>query len=268
MTHSPLPAAYFDSGSASFVEFVRATHPHLLGDLRADIAGAGDVSPHATTIVALVFDGGVLMAGDRRATIGSLIAHREMEKVFSVDDTAMIGIAGAAGIALDLVRVFQLEVEHFEKIEGANLSTEGKANRLGSLLRQNLPLALQGLAALPLFAGFDGHHASIFSYDVTGGRYRERDYYAVGSGGSFARSALKKSWRPGLAMPEAVAAALAALADASDDDTGTGGPDLIKRIWPVVAVIDAGGYRRIDDATLSAAAQESVERIDPGGDSA
>lgn len=261
-----LAGPYFSAKSASFVDFVQEAAPHLLTRTAAMPAGVHEVAPHATTIVSLRYDRGVLMAGDRRATIGSLIAHREMEKVFPVDDSAMIGIAGTAGIALELVRLFQLEVEHFEKIEGAALSAEGKANRLATLLRLNLPLALQGLMAVPLFAGFNDGRGRIYSYDVTGGRYAERDYYAVGSGGNFARSSCKKLWRRSLTETEAVTVAITALADAAEDDSGTGGPDLLKRIWPIVAVIDDEGYRRVGNDVLAEAAHSAAQVRDDGGD--
>ena len=156
--------------------------------------------PHGTTIVAVEFDGGVVMAGDRRATMGNLIAHREIEKVYPADEYSCVGIAGTAGIAVELVRLFQVELEHYEKIEGALLSLDGKANRLSALIRGNLSLAMQGLAVVPLFAGYDLDRRAgrIFSYDVTGGRYEEHDHHSVGSGSIFARGSLKKRWRPGL----------------------------------------------------------------------
>jgi proteasome beta subunit len=211
--------------------------------------------PHATTIVALAFDGGVVMAGDRRATMGNLIAHREIEKVYPADEYSCVGIAGTAGIAVELVRLFQVELEHYEKIEGALLSLDGKANRLSTMIRGNLGLAMQGLAVVPLFAGFDiaRTRGRIFSYDVTGGRYEERDFHSVGSGSLFARGSLKKRWRPGLTGAEAVGVAVEALTDAADDDSATGGPDDARRIYPVVARVTAEGYQRVSDDELAAA---------------
>ena len=198
-------------------------------------------APHGTTIVAATFTGGVLMAGDRRATMGNVIAQRDIEKVFPADELSCIGIAGTAGLAVELVRLFQLELEHYEKIEGTTLSIEGKANRLAAMVRDQLGLAMQGLAVVPLFAGYDiavEQQGRIFSYDVTGGRYEEHAFYSVGSGSLFARGALKKLYRDDLDEAGAVAACVQALYDAADDDSATGGPDLTRRIFPVVAVVD------------------------------
>ena len=195
------------------------------------------------------------MAGDRRATMGNLIAHREMEKVFPADDYSCVGIAGTAGIAVELVRLFQVELEHYEKIEGALLSLDGKANRLASMIRANLGLAMQGLAVVPLFAGFDldRRKGRIFSYDVAGGRYEEHDHHSVGSGSLFARGSLKKRWRPGLTEPEALRVVVEALDDAAEEDSATGGPDSDRAIYPVVATVTDHGYRRVPDADLATA---------------
>jgi proteasome beta subunit len=209
--------------------------------------------PHGTTIVALTYAGGVLLAGDRRATMGNLIAHREIEKVFPADDYSAVGIAGTAGLAVELVRLFQVELEHYEKIEGALLSLDGKANRLSMMIRNNLGLAMQGLAVVPLFVGYDLHRdeGRIFSYDVTGGRYEERHHHSVGSGSLFARGSLKKRWRPDLDAAGAVAVAVEALYDAADDDSATGGPDAGRRIFPVVALVSDEGYRRVPDDEIA-----------------
>ena len=197
------------------------------------------------------------MAGDRRATMGNLIAQHDIEKVFVADESSVIGIAGTAGLAVELVRIFQVELEHYEKIEGMPLSLDGKANRLASMLRGNLGLAMQGLAVVPLFAGYDLARATgrIFSYDVTGGRYEEHDFYAVGSGSTFARGSLKKLYRRGASADDGVQAALEALYDAADDDSATGGPDMNRGIFPVVAVVDREGARVLDDADVGARVQ-------------
>lgn len=246
-----LPAAFLRPGGASFIDLLRQTSPDLLppaGGTSAGLPGA----VHGTTIVAARYGGGVVMAGDRRATAGTHIASREIEKVFAADGTSAIGIAGTAGIALELVRLFQLELEHYEKIEGSSLSLDGRANRLAAMIRANLPLALQGLAVAAIFAGYDDARGlgRIFSYDVTGGRYEEHEFHAVGSGALYAKSALKKLWSPGLDREAAVRVALEALVDAADDDSATGGPDLVRRIWPVVATVTASGYVRVPDAEL------------------
>ncbi len=225
--------------------------------------------PHGTTIVAFTYRDGVVMAGDRRATMGNLIAQRDIEKVFPADEHSVIGIAGAAGLAVELVRLFQVELEHYEKIEGVPLSLDGKANRLSTLLRSNLGFAMQGLAVVPLFGGFDQHRGKgrIFSYDVTGGRYEEHDHFAVGSGSVFARGSLKKLYRPDLQESDAVTAAVEALYDAADDDSATGGPDLSRGIFPVVALATDRGVDVLTEERMADVVGAVVEarRARPDG---
>ncbi len=250
-----LPESFMAHGS-SFADFLADTGmwpgPRLTG------AGSVDV-PHATTIVALATSDGIVMAGDRRATMGNIIAQRDIEKVFPADEHSVVGIAGAAGVAVELVRLFQVELEHYEKIEGLPLSLDGKANRLATLLRGNLGMAMQGLAVVPLFAGYDldRERGRIFSYDVTGGRYEERDHHAVGSGSVFARGSLKKLYRSGMSTEDGVMATVEALYDAADDDSATGGPDLTRRIFPVIAVAESDGVRMLPDEEVGAV----VERV-------
>ena len=241
-------------GSSSFHELLRSAAPHLLPD--SSIASAVDLAPHGTTIVAAAYAEGVVLAGDRRATMGNLIAQRDIEKVFAADEYSLVGIAGTAGMAIEIVRLFQVELEHYEKIEGTPLTLDGKANRLSTMIRGNLGAALQGLAVVPLFAGYDvdagpgEDSARIYSYDVTGGRYPERYYHSIGSGSVFAKSSLKKLWRPGLSRDEVVRVVLEALYDAADDDSATGGPDPSRRIYPVVRLATAQGVSRVEDAQL------------------
>jgi proteasome beta subunit len=258
-----LPAAFLTPGSSSFTEFLGAHAAHLLPGGRTLPPGTVPEVPHGTTIVALSFDGGVIMAGDRRATMGNLIAHREIEKVYPADEYSCVGIAGTAGIAVELVRLFQVELEHYEKIEGALLSLDGKANRLSAMIRQNLGLAMQGLAVVPLFAGYDLDRriGRIFSYDVTGGRYEEHDHHSVGSGSVFARGSLKKRWRPGMDAAQAVSVAVEALFDAADDDSATGGPDQLRHIYPVVATVTDAGYVRVPEAEVGGAAASAVAGV-------
>ncbi|MGW6131654.1 proteasome subunit beta [Cellulomonas sp. NPDC055163] len=248
-----LPSAFLTPGSPSFVDFLAGHAPSLLPGNRTLPPVDALAAPHATTIVALTFDGGVVMAGDRRATMGPTIASREIEKVFPADEFSAVGIAGTAGLAVELVRLFQLELEHYEKIEGTLLSLDGKANRLATMIRANLGLAMQGLAVVPLFSGFDldRHRGRIFSYDITGGRYEEHEHHSVGSGSVFARGSLKKLWRPGLDVAGGVRVAVEALVDAADDDSATGGPDESRRIWPVVATVTEAGYVRVPDDELA-----------------
>ena len=229
-----------NAGTSSFADLVASCAPDLLPGAAGPAVDAGRRRPlpHGTTIVAVRFADGVVMAGDRRATAGNMIAQHDIEKVFRSDDYSCVGIAGVAGIGLELVRLFQLELEHYEKLEGRTLSLEGKANRLSAFVRGNLSAAMQGLVVVPLFAGFDedAGQGRIFSYDATGGRYEERPYHAVGSGSVFARGALKKLYTDSLSADDAVLLCMQALYDAADDDSATGGPDLARQIYPVVAV--------------------------------
>jgi proteasome beta subunit len=257
VSDSRLPASFMAPGTSSFSDFLATESPDLLPSRRAVPQGhAGDLAPHATTIVAATFPGGVVMAGDRRATMGNIIAQRDIEKVFPADEYSCVGIAGSAGLAVELVRLFQTELEHYEKIEGITLSLDGKANRLAGLIRGNLGMAMQGLAVVPLFAGYDlaTGHGRIFSYDVTGGRYEETAFHSVGSGSLFARGSLKKLYRDDLSLEECVTAIVQALYDAADDDSATGGPDLTRRIFPVVQVITADGGRRLPETDVAAIA--------------
>lgn len=256
------------AGTPSFTEFLGSYAPDLLPG-RRQLPPGGIETPHGTTIVAVTFPGGVAMAGDRRATMGNVIAQRDIEKVFPADEYSCVGVAGSAGIAVELVRLFQVELEHYEKIEGTVLSLDGKANRLAKMIYGNLPMAMQGLAVVPLFAGFDHESAAgrIFSYDVVGGRYEEHAFHSVGSGSLFARGALKKLFREDLSADEAVIACAHALYDAADDDSATGGPDLTRRIFPVVAVVTQAGYRRLPDEEVGAVVGAVLEgrMVNPGG---
>jgi proteasome beta subunit len=264
-----LPAAYLVPGSSSFTEFLSVQAPTLLPSGRSLPAGAAVEAPHGTTIVTLTYAGGVVMAGDRRATMGNLIANRDMEKVFATDEYSLVGIAGTAGLAIELVRLFQVELEHYEKIEGALMSLEGKANRLASMIRGNLGMAMQGLSVVPLFAGFDVDIARgrIFSYDVTGGCYEEHDHHSVGSGSLFARGSLKKLYRRAGTLDDAVRIAVEALYDAADDDSATGGPDVGRRIWPTVGIVDDSGTRFVTDDEVAPVVDAIIEsrRDNPGG---
>ncbi|RYE79906.1 MAG: proteasome subunit beta, partial [Myxococcales bacterium] len=218
MSDPRLSDAFLAPGSSSFADFLGEVAPDLLPSRRVLPQGsAADLAPHATTIVAATFPGGVVMAGDRRATMGNIIAQRDIEKVFPADEYSAVGIAGTAGLAVEMVRLFQVELEHYEKIEGTTLSMDGKANRLSTLIRNNLGLAMQGLAVVPLFAGYDLAHEQgrIFSYDVTGGRYEETAFHSVGSGSLFARGSLKKLYRDDFTAEDCVMAVVQALYDAA-----------------------------------------------------
>jgi proteasome beta subunit len=269
-----LPAAFTNTATSSFTDFLRTAAPDLLPGRRPLPPGLGaDLAPHATTIVALTYADGVVMAGDRRATMGNLVASRDIEKVYAADPYSLVGMAGTAGVGIELIKLFQVELEHYEKIEGVMLSLDGKANRLATLIRNNLGAAMQGLAVIPLYAGFDldaepGAGAGrIFSFDVAGGIYEEHGYDGIGSGSLFAKAALKKRYRPGLSRDEAIQFAVESLNDAADDDTATGGPDLIRKIFPVVMAATAEGTVRLTDAESGAVAQSIVDlrSVNPGG---
>jgi proteasome beta subunit len=259
-----LPAPFLTAGTSSFSDFLDMAAPALQPGRTATTAGlpgGGPALPHGTTIIAAVCADGVVMAGDRRATAGNMISQRDIEKVLRTDEFSCIGIAGVAGIGLDLVRLYQVELEHYEKIEGRTLSLEGKANRLAGLVRANLMGAMQGLVVVPLFAGFDEDRelGRIFAYDVAGGRYEEHKFHSIGSGSVFARGSLKKLYRDGLSVADTALLCMQALYDAADDDSATGGPDVTRRIYPVVASITADGFKRLSDEESASYAEAVVD---------
>jgi proteasome beta subunit len=217
---------------------------------------------HGTTVVSLRYADGIVMAGDRRATEGHAIAHRAMEKVFPADRWSAVAIAGAAGPAVEMVRLFQVQLEHYEKVEGVTLSLEGKANQLAQMVREHLPMAFQGLAVVPLFAGYDRRRETgrIFTYDITGGHYEESDFQATGSGGRDARTTIKLGWREGLSLDEGLDLAITALYEAAEEDSATGGPDLVRGIYPLVAAVDSEGYREIPASEVAERFSSLVER--------
>jgi proteasome beta subunit len=258
VNESPLPlfAPGFDPGP-SFVDVLRRVAPHELpGSRRLPDVGTSVEAVHGTTVLAMRYAGGVIMAGDRRATSGMSIASRRIEKVFAADDYSGIAIAGAAGPAIELVRLFQVQLEHYEKIEGEGLSLDGKANQLAQMVRANLPAAMQGLVVVPLFAGYDERTSlgRVFSYDVTGGKYEEADFQTQGSGGVHARNWIKTQWDENMPRDDAVDLALRSLFAAADEDAATGGPDIVRRIFPTVAYIDADGFTAVDDADIASRA--------------
>lgn len=219
--------------------------------------------PEGTTVLASKYADGVVMAGDRRATEGHLVAHRRIRKVFPADRTSAIAIAGIAGLAIDMVRLFQVELEHYEKIEGVGLSLEGKASFLARLVRSQLPMAMQGLVVVPLFAGYDeiAQAGRVFSFDAIGGRYEETDFASTGSGSRLAKSYLRTSFQPDMTADDAAELAVRALVAASQEDTATGGPDLLRGILPNVVLISADGLTELDDETVLPYAQRAVETI-------
>jgi proteasome beta subunit len=250
-----------DPGS-SFVDLLRQVAPDTLPAdvLRPGSAGQSFEITHGTTVVAIRCEGGVVMAGDRRATAGYTIANRRIEKVFPADDLSGVAIAGAAGPAVEMVRLFQVQLQHYEKVEGEQLSLEGKANQLALLVRTNLPAAMQGFVVVPLFAGYDAPRARgrVFSYDVTGGKYEELDFQANGSGGVHARNWIKAQWTEQIERDDCVDLALRALFAAADEDAATGGPDLVRRIFPTVATIDATGYHAVSDEVIADRAEQQL----------
>jgi proteasome beta subunit len=218
---------------------------------------------HATTVVAIRYADGVVMAGDRRATSGHLISHRTMEKVFAADRHSGVAIAGAAGPAMEMVKLFQLQLEHYEKVEGVELSLEGKANQLSGMVRAHLPAAMQGLVVVPLFAGYDlrRQQGRLFQYDVTGGRYEETNFATTGSGSLHAGTVIKLGWRDGLDRAEAIELAITSLFQAADEDSATGGPDLVRGIYPTVATITGEGFARADEAEVAERFRSLLDRL-------
>ena len=240
-----------DDPGPSFSSLVRRLG--LSPETPSSDVGARLAVTHATTVVAIRFVDGVVIAGDRRATSGNLISHRAIEKVFPADRHSGVAIAGAAGPAMEMVKLFQLQLEHYEKVEGSQLSLEGKANQLGQMVRSNLPAAMQGLAVVPIFAGYDlGRQTGrLFQYDVTGGRYEESNHASSGSGSLHAGTVVKLGFREGLTRNESVDLAISALFQAADEDSATGGPDLVRGIYPVIATITAEGFTRVPDGEIA-----------------
>jgi proteasome beta subunit len=259
------PASFMNRQSSSFADFLGSHSPGLrpgAAPWAGESAPGGQVVkdlPHGTTIVAATCDHGVVLAGDRRATAGSMIAKRDVEKVFRSDEYSAIAYAGTGSVGIEFIRLFQVELEHYEKMEGRSLSLDGKANRLAWMVRGNLGAAMQGLIMVPLFVGYDEEsgHGRIFSYDVAGGPYEEQRFYSIGSGSVFARGSLKKLYADDMPVRDAVLACVQALYDAADDDSATGGPDLTRSIFPVIATVTADGYRRLPDAE----SQEYAEQV-------
>jgi len=249
---APLPGA-------SFTDLISA-----LGHSPAvEVPAGGEARlepPHGTTVLAMRYAGGVVMAGDRQATEGYLVAHRHIQKVFPTDHFSAVAIAGTAGLAVEMVRLFQTELEHYEKIEGTRLSLDGKATFLSRLVRNQLPMAFQGLAVVPLFAGFDEFESDgrVFSFDVVGGRYEENDYGSTGSGSRLAKSYLRSAFQPDGTEEVAVTTAVGALVAAADEDTATGGPDLVRGILPNIVAIDAAGIREVEEGLIRSAAETAL----------
>jgi proteasome beta subunit len=246
----------------SFFDLVRASGPDPLRGPASGGEAPTQLPPHGTTVVALRFDGGVVMAGDRRAVEGYAIADERMEKVFPADEHSVVGIAGVASQAIELVRLFQTELEHYEKVEGESLSLEGKANRLAQMIRGSMPLVMQGLVVVPIYGGFDTRRdeGRIFRYDAIGGRYEEADYNATGSGARDAKASLKKRWRDGIARQQAIEAAVEALLDASEADTATGGPDPVRGIYPSVHLVTGEGVDEVPAEEVRLAFEAVVAR--------
>jgi proteasome beta subunit len=257
-----LPPEFFEVGSSSFVDFLRAHSPELLPVNRALPAyGSMPELPHGTTVLTLTYADGVMMAGDRRATRANEIAHRELDKVQRADEYSVVAFAGTVGLAMEMVRLFQVELEHYEKTEMAQLSLAGKARRLGAVIQANLAQAMRGLAVVPLFAGYDldGEQGRIFTYDITGSPQEARDFHAEGSGSPHARGALKKLYRADMDERDSAAACVHALYDAAEDDTATGGPDPIRRVYPTIVVVTADGFRRLPEDEIVTIADEVVQ---------
>jgi proteasome beta subunit len=259
MNDDSRPRPFAADVNSSFMDLLRRESPHLMPSA-AGTGGPVPEVPHGTTVLSVRYRDGVLMAGDRQATAGYQVASRRIEKIFKSDDLSGMGIAGAAGPAMEMAKLFQTELEHYEKVEGENLSLDGKANRLGQMVRMNLPAALQGLVVAPIFAGFDEKSGvgRLFKYDITGGRYEETNYDAQGSGAKDARDSLKKLWRKDMTREEVLRVALEALWDAADEDVGTGGPDLVRGIFPTVKSITRSGFGDVPEDEIRKVCEDIV----------
>jgi proteasome beta subunit len=262
-----------DDGGSSFFDYLVRQRPDLMPSAREwlprSTSQGGEerrwsqipAPPHGTTVLAIKYQGGVVISGDRRATEGFQIAGREMEKVFKIDAYSAMAIAGTAGPAIEMAKLFQTELEHYEKLEGIQLSCEGKANKLGQMVKANLPMVFQGLIVIPIFVGYDHRRGEgrIFKYDVTGGRYEESEYHSIGSGGKDARNTIREHYRKHLSEEEAVKLALLALYNAAEEDVGTGGPDLIRGIYPTVKIVTESGIANVDDPRIKAVYTALIE---------
>lgn len=258
-----MPLTPDDPGS-SFFDYLMRQRPDLApsgrvwpaAGLRSDDGRMTPLQslPHGTTVLAIKYQGGVVIAGDRRATEGYQIAGRRMDKVFKIDEHSAMAIAGAAGPCIEMAKLFQTELEHYEKLEGVQLSCEGKANKLGQMIKANLPMVFQGLVVLPIYVGYDQKRdeGRIFKYDITGGRYEESDYHAIGSGGKDARNSMREHFRKDLNEAEALRIALLALYNAAEEDVGTGGPDLVRGIYPTAKQVAAVGIRDVEEPRIAA----------------
>ncbi|MGW2046433.1 proteasome subunit beta [Streptomyces sp. NPDC001858] len=264
-----LAEEFFTAGGSSFSEFLAVHRPELLPTrppFPDGVRAAPDSFPHGTTVLALTYRDGVLIAGDRRATMGNLIAQRDLEKVHPADEHTAVAFAGTVGLALDMVKLYQVELGHFEKVEGVAMTLGAKARRLATMIRQNLGQAMQGLAVVPLLVGYDTAvpasraRGRIFSFDVAGGLYEQSPFHAEGSGSPYARGALKKLYRADMSRRDAALTALQALYDAADDDSATGGPDINRRIFPIVSVITEEGFERLPEPETEGLSREMVER--------
>ncbi len=256
-----------NSSSSSFYDMLAAEHPDLLPQfklegvtLSSEEKGVLSNVPHGTTVLALKYKDGVIIAGDRMATEGYQVSARRIDKVYKCDDYSAIAISGAAGVCIEMARLLQVELEHYEKLEGVQLTTEGKANKLSQMIKGNLPLAMQGLVVIPIFAGYDLNKGEgrIYKYDVTGGKYEEIDYHSTGSGGKDARNTLKKLYSQDMPEDKAVLVALEALYDAAEEDIGTGGPDMVRGIFPLVKVINKNGITDIEASDIEASYRQLI----------
>lgn len=251
-----------DSPGSNFSELLRRLGHGPVQHVRDQTTIDPDKIPHGTTIVAINYADGVVMAADRRSTMGAAIAGRDVQKVHPADRHSGIAISGSTGTGMEMIRLFQLNLEHYEKVEGKALSMEGKSNQLSGMVRGNFAMAMQGMVVIPIFAGFDLNRGvgRIFSYDVLGAQHEEPDFYATGSGGGVARPTIKLGWKAGMSKEDAVELAVSSLYEAADEDSATGGPDIVRNIYPVVVTITEEGYRQLPDTEIAERFQALLAR--------
>jgi len=226
------------------------------------------VQTQATTILAFKFQGGVLVAGDRRATAGNTVLYDRADKVLEIDRHSIMAIAGVPATAWEMARVLEHSFQYFRRTQLQEMSVDGKVRALSKLLRDNFGFVLQGVGiVVPIFATYDSREdpsARLYFYDAMGAQFEVTDYAATGSGSPAVRGILyyENSWgkKPlaKLDEDEAVTVALRALDTAAESDTATGGVDRNAKIFPVIKVVSRDGITTLPEKRIAALFKRSV----------